>query len=373
MIKECNNCNTEFDSNKDNQRYCSNACKTSASRKRNINNLSDNNSMSMFPITQNVGMNLINHTTHSLGNNLSRQIMPKSTMEGFPVEPVSAILCGLLGTYIHYSLNHKHKKYSIIDSLNTGGLYAIGGYAISSVAMKVYDYYQPQIDSYFAPLQLPNGLSDSGRTLSANQLLNTNSRTIRLGGVWDDFIGESPNFGFNMIVFGMPGSGKSHFSMRFANTLSQLGNVLYVLTEEDGTQNHVQERIRKWNLTTNVEYLNTTKSTDIIDQLKTGKFNFVVIDSLSGLHDLHFSNHAQFISQMRGYNLTGLVNLLQVNKDGTASGKNNVIHECDIQIEVEKGIATIRKNRFGTFDKTLEIFKDNSSNVFNISNTQRAM
>lgn len=372
MIKQCNNCDTEFDTNKDNQRYCSNACKTSASRKRNINNLSDN-SMSMLPIGNNIGMNLINRTTNSLSDNLTRQIIPKSTLEGFPLPEVMALTGFVLGAYIDYSSNHKKKKYSITDSLNTGGIWAVGGFAGAIVLTKVLDYFSPQLNEFLAPSQTQIGLADSSRTLSANQLLNTNSRTIRLGGVWDDFIGESPNFGFNMIIFGMPGSGKSHLSMRFANTLSQLGNVLYVLTEEDGTQNHVQERIRKWNLTTNVEYLNTTKSTDIIDNLKTGKYNFVVIDSLSGLHDLHFSNHAQFISQMRAYNLTGLVNLLQVNKDGSASGKNNVIHECDIQIEVEKGVATIRKNRFGTFDKTLEIFKGNSSNIYNINNINRAM
>lgn len=352
MQKKCESCGFEFES-KRGGKYCSNACKAKYYRR---NNLADN--LSTVPIGA-----TYSRVTNNIADNLTKHFLPppRSTVESFPYVVVCGGTGGIAGGVWHYKTQHKRKDYKIMDTLKVAGLGVIGGAVLGAAIEKLIDYGK----SYFeeqtvAPVELlpinEASLSDNGAVYTPHQLLHTYSHTFRIGGIWDDFLGTQLNNNFFQIVYGAPGAGKSHFGMMEASALAKSGKLLYVLAEESATNNHVKERIAKYNMPESVEIMDTRSSQAILEKLRTNQYQFVVIDSLNGL-DLHFNNHVSFVKQLKGLNLTGIVALLQVNKDGTYTGKNELLHECDTEIEVSEGIATTLKNRFGDGQpKTLSIF-----------------
>ncbi len=70
-----------------------------------------------------------------------------------------------------------------------------------------------------------------GRTLSAKQVLTIKRRTIRLGGIWDDCVGEIDRTGV-VFFWGTSGNGKTSAVVSFCKALCAHGKVLYLPLEE---------------------------------------------------------------------------------------------------------------------------------------------
>ena len=175
--------------------------------------------------------------------------------------------------------------------------------------------------------------------LSADELQSLDYEKYAFDGDYFEFIGK-PAIGFHALVYGLPKSGKSIWSMQFADYLANnFGKVMYVACEEQfkGT---LKEKVKDW--TTNRSHLDFGKvdTFEEINKLIQG-YNFVIIDSLD-YADVSVEEMEQL---KRNHPKTSFVTIKQVTKDGQFRGSQEYAHNCDIIISISDGQA-YQKGRF---------------------------
>ena len=84
------------------------------------------------------------------------------------------------------------------------------------------------------------------RTLSAKQVLTIKFDTIRLGGGWDDCIGEIETTGV-WFIWGNSGNGKTSAVVSLCKELSAFGKVLYN-SREEGVSLTMQNTLRRYGM-----------------------------------------------------------------------------------------------------------------------------
>lgn len=355
----CQNCSSEFQGRRD-ARYCSPKCKQEAYKNRKMNGLSDTMTAQPFvykpqyynsnqQVTNQLSNGLLNGVSGGLGNTLNDGIGRMTNPNNNPFSTISMLTGSILGGYIGYNLSDKGKKLSGVIMGAGGGILA--GQLIYTLYIQL-DEYNRQKTIYNEQQQVieQQTLSDS-KVYSSNEIKFMQVDTIKFDGVYANFIGHNVNYGFSILVYGSAGGGKSHFATQMSKYLERIGKVLYVLAEE-GVTNSVQTRIERYG-NQNTDFIETRLEKDVIDKIPG--YNFIVIDSINGM--INYNNHLDFIRKIKSFkNLYGIIILNQVNKDGAFTGKNEVLHEIDVEISVENGIAETKKNRFDYGGKKLNIF-----------------
>mgnify|MGYP000573350938 CR=1 FL=1 len=362
----CSNCGSKFEG-RSNQIYCSVKCKQEAYRKRKASFLSDsffNNSHNMpvyvpnkqgsldVQFTNRIANNLAGSFSNGLSGGLTNGIFSLANTSNNPYYTIALILSAVVGGYVGYKMAGKDNKFVYTVGGITVGL--LGGNLLYSLYVQFDNYgKQKQEEQRYIAQQNQNVLANQPHIYSSNDLRYMRVDTIRFDGVWGRFLGENINYGFVALVYGVPGGGKSHFATLLASYIEKIGKVLYVLAEE-GITNSVQQRIARYNLT-NTDFVTTRNENDVISNIQN--YRWLIIDSINGMSN--YNNHIDFIRKIKTYNnLFGIIVLNQVNKDGAFTGKNEVLHEVDIEINVEKGIAETRKNRFNISSTRINIFPD---------------
>ena len=84
------------------------------------------------------------------------------------------------------------------------------------------------------------------RTLSAKQVLTIKFDTIRLGGGWDECVGEIETTGI-WFIWGNSGNGKTSAVVSLCKELSAFGNVLYN-SREEGVSLTMQNTLRRYGM-----------------------------------------------------------------------------------------------------------------------------
>ena len=84
------------------------------------------------------------------------------------------------------------------------------------------------------------------RTLSAKQVLTIKFDTIRLGGGWDECVGEIETTGF-WFIWGNSGNGKTSAVVSLCKELSAFGKVLYN-SREEGVSLTMQNTLRRYGM-----------------------------------------------------------------------------------------------------------------------------
>ena len=84
------------------------------------------------------------------------------------------------------------------------------------------------------------------RTLSAKQVLTIKFDTIRLGGGWDDCVGEIETTGV-WFIWGNSGNGKTSAVVSLCKELSSFGKVLYN-SREEGVSLTMQNTLRRYGM-----------------------------------------------------------------------------------------------------------------------------
>lgn len=84
------------------------------------------------------------------------------------------------------------------------------------------------------------------RTLSARQVLQMKFETVRLGGGWDDCIGEVETSGI-WFIWGNSGNGKTSAVVSLCKELSTYGKVLYN-SREEGVSLTMQNTLRRFGM-----------------------------------------------------------------------------------------------------------------------------
>lgn len=84
------------------------------------------------------------------------------------------------------------------------------------------------------------------RTLSAKQVLTIKFDTIRLGGGWDECVGEIETTGI-WFIWGNSGNGKTSAVVSLCKELSAFGKVLYN-SREEGVSLTMQNTLRRYGM-----------------------------------------------------------------------------------------------------------------------------
>lgn len=192
---------------------------------------------------------------------------------------------------------------------------------------------------------------------------------LALPEAWCSFLGSvtSP---FKMLVWGLPGSGKSTFGLRLLSALNNITETTYVSAEEAPGSETLRRRVER--------VLENPARTAIIARMPesseewyqvlvspTGARTVMLVDSISVLPitPRHLSEAADEIKRVaRERKEEGLAQVLplfllehamsviwicQAQKDGRAYlGSPSWAHDADIVVQCEDGIARTTKNRF---------------------------
>jgi len=168
-----------------------------------------------------------------------------------------------------------------------------------------------------------------------------------------------------LLVTGEPGIGKSTLMLEIAKTLSKLGKVLYINSEESNEQ--VKMRAERIGLRDEDIFLYPEITLESISEnLLSKDFKFVILDSIQNVLSLRFSSSPGSVTQVREVasriaEITKYKNLItfligHINKEGAIAGPKTIEHIVDTIIMIDqdpKGsyrILRTIKNRFGPTD-----------------------
>lgn len=183
-------------------------------------------------------------------------------------------------------------------------------------------------------------------------VINQDIPTYKFSEPYSDFIGH-PTENFSAIVYGLPKSGKSNFSIQFASYLArQFGKVLYVASEEGLRSQTLIDKV-KYNLADNREIMFSGERDieNVKKQINQMDFKFIFFDSLNALHIT--SDQLQEVKKQ--FPDKAFISVLQSTKDGAFKGSQEFAHNCDVIIKVDSGIAS-QTGRFSA-PSQLRIFK----------------
>jgi hypothetical protein len=177
-------------------------------------------------------------------------------------------------------------------------------------------------------------------------------------GRYGRFIGQPP-IGFEIVVHGLPGQGKSFFCYMFAHYLaSNWGRVLYVASEEGFSQTTAL-KLRETKHP-NLDLSNSGDVETIFQTVKKDQYKFIFFDSLKHLK----INYELYLELRRFYETESFVSVQQSTKGKEMAGEQSLKHEIDVEIIVEDGYAITGKNRAmnGRTGRVFDVFpEDNRS------------
>jgi len=197
-----------------------------------------------------------------------------------------------------------------------------------------------------------NHHTPNDKIISSRQLAAYDFKKFDFQNKWNDLIGK-PAIVFHLAIHGKPGEGKSTFAMQFANYLADnFGKVVYISGEE-GFSSTMKDKIKLVNaLSPHLFIADLKKYDDIIREIPVGQYHFIIIDSLNNM-----GVDAEKLNVLKSkHKESAMITISQATKDGKMRGSLEIIHDADIEIKVENGIATTHKNRFKEKGKELRVF-----------------
>lgn len=194
--------------------------------------------------------------------------------------------------------------------------------------------------------------TNSKKLMSSSELIRMSFKSLNFKERWKELIGK-PAVTFHMVIHGVPGQGKSTFSLLFADYLAKnFGNVLYASSEEGHNKTMKDKCVLNRMDNPNLIIGDFRSPEEILEEVEPNQFHFIVIDSLNDL--------GMGIEQLKEfrevYSNSALITVSQSTKNGQIRGSQQIVHDCDVEIRVNKGIAMANKNRFGQIGYEFEIF-----------------
>ncbi len=184
-----------------------------------------------------------------------------------------------------------------------------------------------------------------------------------------EFLGKI-SYPFRVLVWGLPGEGKSTFCMKLADEISREYGSLYIMAEESLNSDTLQDKKRRvltpeW--IRKVDFLNRLPLSEeewkglLLEQKDKSKVKYSTLfyDSVTKMDITPFYiDQAAGLHKMKYFkDLLSHVFVTHAHKDGTMyRGDGSWAHEVDVVIRCKQGIAYTEKNRFGTVGKELRIY-----------------
>jgi len=191
-----------------------------------------------------------------------------------------------------------------------------------------------------------------GKIISSEFLCTLNFPSIIFDERWSEFIGN-PSANFHCVVHGLSGHGKSTFCIMFAKYLADNhGTVLYISGEE-GISKTLQDKFLINECTSqDLHVVDVRHYEDIVKYVPLQSYNFIFIDSLNTMK----IDATKLKSIKEIFKGSAFITISQATKDGNMRGSYEIVHDADIAVKVEEGLATTIKNRFKHTGKVFSVF-----------------
>lgn len=198
-------------------------------------------------------------------------------------------------------------------------------------------------------------LVDDPTIISGAQLMQgRGDGSLLFQGKWKSFIGE-PSRTFLIAIHGPSGSGKSHLAVQFGYYLNVLhGTVLYVSGEE-GHSDTMTRKLSKYADVTKMngyDFADITTKEELFKIVAPNKYNFIILDSINNMR-IDADDLRDIVAR---YSCSGIIAICQNTKKGEIRGSYEVVHDADVKIRVEEGIAYTDKNRYIDDKPELDVF-----------------
>lgn len=311
--------------------------------------------------------NVANKVSTTMVNGLSSLISDSNTLEDRAAERnyfqgALYTLGGMIAGYYAGSVLHrfvyagvKHHE----DTLARFRLYGLGfGAALGGGAWYVSEekkhteLNQSSLTDNVSALETPYRLGEI-QTMHFEKVVFTSD--------FYEFFGDNANKHDVLVVHGRAGSAKSHYATKLLASLQSQGKALYISTEEN-VSDRIRERLSRYNAT-GVYYVRANSINEILSHIKTIQPNYLALDSLSNL-GLSNDEEKDLMKALKGM-VDFLIIVLHATKDGAYKGSSSILHEADLEVMLDNGIATTGKNRLNGKGE-MNLFPQ-TGNVFTIS------
>ncbi|MEN2998184.1 MAG: DNA repair protein RadA [Brevinematia bacterium] len=165
-----------------------------------------------------------------------------------------------------------------------------------------------------------------------------------------------------ILVAGEPGIGKSTLMLQIAKSLSRLGKVLYINSEESNEQ--IKLRSERIGIRDEEIFLFPEVNLErILDTALSKEFKFMIVDSIQNIYSERFLSSPGSVTQVRevASRLTEIAKYREIttflvghiNKEGMIAGPKTIEHVVDTIVVIDKDnkgnyrILRTIKNRFG--------------------------
>ena len=175
--------------------------------------------------------------------------------------------------------------------------------------------------------------------ISSRDLKEMQFVPLKVTGIWADLLGR-PCEPLYMMLFGMPGSGKSSMAILFAKYLVKelLKKVLYIANEE-GFNHTLKDKFERINAWDDNLHIATEIPANIMD------YDFIFFDSVNNLK-LSVEDVAELIIKSKKKGVS-LILIYQATKQGLYRGMSENEHLVDCSFKIDGGKTATQKNRFG--------------------------
>ncbi len=201
-----------------------------------------------------------------------------------------------------------------------------------------------------------------------NELKNIALKPLRLTGKSKKMLYKL-NSPFQMLIWGVQGSGKSSFLLTMLDELSINGNCLLILTEEKARHGRISARANRMKIQNlnKIDIAEVTKIHQLVDLIDTGKYKFIAIDSKDMFEDeKHLIN---IFSKYEDKDINFIVISHSVKNGVVNTGDRRYAYLCNTEIFVsDDGVATTIKHRDAVKGNSIPIFTSlpRTNNFLNI-------
>ncbi len=223
------------------------------------------------------------------------------------------------------------------ESINLKGLSGIAGVDVPKKKSLNANKTLSGIDDNIIPSseEYSNSLPDG--IVSSAQLKEMKFDYIEFTGDWKGLIGN-PSKPFHIMIYGLPGSGKSTQSVNFVKYMANEHNfkVLF-LSKEEGVSNTIQEKFNRLNAFHNNIYITADMPNDL------SYFDLLVIDSVNEMN----MSPDDIRKIQETYPNLSTWQIFKATKEGKFLGQSDFGHLCQVELVCEAEHCQAHKNRFG--------------------------
>ena len=186
-----------------------------------------------------------------------------------------------------------------------------------------------------------NGIDNSqSLILNSTELAGLEFEILHTDGIFHELIGN-PSLPFYVMLYGLPGSGKSTLTIQLAKYLASKGLRVLYYAKEESTRHGFSYTLKEKLDRLNAYHENLFFAASLPENLTP--YDVLVIDSVNEAE----LTKDQIERLQNDYPNLSMLLIFQSTKDGQFRGDQTWQHLVDTVIKVENGVATTGKNRFG--------------------------